>query len=68
MPIRRKSLQKKTNNNQSMQLSFFGYDNLSFKVINLSNPQHFDNLCNKFKLKKIITNASFTLPLIFIKK
>ena len=70
MPIRRNFLLKKNNNNQSRQLSFFGYDNLSFKAINLSNRQRFDNLCNKFKLKKIITNTSLALalPLIFIKK
>ena len=68
MLIRRKSSLKKINYKKLSQLSFFGHDNLSFKTINLPKAQRFDNLCNKFKLKKIITNTFFTLPIILISK
>ena len=68
MVIRRKSSLKKINYQELNQLFFFGHDNLSFKVINLPKAQRFDNLCNKFKLKKIVTNVLFALPIIFISK
>jgi hypothetical protein len=31
----------------------FGRDNLLFKTINMPKKQIFDNLCKKFKLKKL---------------
>ena len=68
MVIRRKSSLKKINYKKLGQLSFFGHDNLSFKVINLPKAQRFDNLCNKFKIKKIVTNTFFKLPIILINK
>ena len=36
------------------QLNLFGRDNLSFKVVNMPVPQRYDNMCSKFRLKKII--------------
>ena len=47
------------------QKSFFGRDNLSFKTVNMSKKQRLDNICNDFKLKKLIKNIY--LPLIIIK-
>ena len=43
---------KNNKNNCSDQISFFGYDNLHFKTVNLSARQKFKNLCPKFNLKK----------------
>ena len=68
MVIRRKSSLKKINYKKSGQLFFFDHDNLFFKVINLRKAQRFNNLCNKFKIKKIVTNTFFTLAIILINK
>ena len=48
------------------QISFFGYDNLSFKTVNLPKPQKFVNLCRIFHIKKIITNNSIFINYIKI--
>ena len=40
------------------QRSFFGYDNLFFKTVNLPKPQRFKSLCRKFHIKKVIYNNS----------
>tara|TARA_Y100001970_G_C13929670_1_gene697572 strand:- start:291 stop:494 length:204 start_codon:yes stop_codon:yes gene_type:complete len=48
------------------QISFFGYDNLHFKTINLPKRQRFKNLCSVFSLKKIINHTSTVLKVIKI--
>ena len=66
MPIRRKSsLYKKYYENMG-QISFFGYDNLHFKTVNLPNRQRFKNLCPVFNLKIIINTKSISLRFIEI--
>ena len=67
MVIRRQSSLDKINYEISGQLSLFGRDNLSFKTVNLPNAQRYDNLCNKFKLKKIIKINFLQIPIIAIK-
>ena len=54
MPIRRKSSLYKKYYENIGQISFFGYDNLHFKTVNLPNRQRFKNLCPVFNLKIII--------------
>ena len=49
---------------QKKQYSFFGYDNLYFKTINLPKRQRFNNLCPIFKLKKIENKYPIYLKLI----
>jgi hypothetical protein len=68
MIIRRQSSLNKINYETLGQLSLFGRDNLSFKTVNLPKAQRYDNLCNKFRLKKIIKIISLTIPIIVIKK
>ena len=63
MVIRRKSSIYKRYYETKGQDSFFGYDNLHFKTVNLPARQNFKNLCPKFNLKKIVQTKS-----IFIKK
>ena len=67
MPIRRKSSLYKKYYEKIGQISFFGYDNIAFKTINLPNRQRFKNLCSRFKLKKIVKTKSIYLILINIK-
>ena len=43
------------------QISMFGRDNLTFKTVNMSKKQKFQNICRNFNLKKPIKN--FFLPL-----
>ena len=64
MPIRRKSsLYKKYYENMG-QISFFGYDNLHFKTVNLPKKQRLKNLCKKFSIKLIIQNNPVFLKVI----
>jgi len=63
MVIHRKSSKHKRYYEAKGQDSFFGYDNLHFKTVNLPARQNFKNLCPKFNLKKIVQTKS-----IFIKK
>ena len=56
----------KINYEISGQLSLFGRDNLSFKTVNLPKAQRYDNLCNKFRLKKLVSNLYLSLPAIII--
>ena len=49
---------KNNKNNCSDQISFFGYDNLFFKTVNLPKPQRFKSLCRKFHIKKVIYTNS----------
>jgi len=60
MPIRRKSSIDKHYYESIGQGVLFGYDNLSFKTVNLPNKQRLTNLCKKFSVKIIIqTNPVF---------
>ena len=68
MVILRQSSLDKINYEISGQLSLFGRDNLSFKTVNLPKAQQYDNLCNKFRLKKIIKINFLLIPIITIKK
>jgi len=68
MVIRRKSSLDKINYELMGQQSFFGRDNLSFKTINLPRSQRYVNLCNKFRLKKLVSNLYLSLPAIIINK
>lgn len=67
MVIRRQSSLDKINYEISGQLAFFGRDNLSFKTVNLPKVQRYNNLCNKFRLKKIIKINFLPIPIIVIK-
>ena len=67
MVIRRQSSLDKINYEISGQLAFFGRDNLSFKTVNLPKVQRYKNLCNKFRLKKIIKINFLPIPIIVIK-
>ena len=66
MVIRRKSSIYKRFYETKGQDSFFGYDNLHFKTINLPVRQHFKNLCPKFNLKKIVNSKSVSIKKIEI--
>jgi len=66
MVIRRKSSLDKINYELMGQQSFFGRDNLSFKTVNLPRSQRYDNLCNKFRLKILVSNLHLSLPIIVI--
>jgi len=48
------------------QKSFFGRDNLFFKTVNMPKKQNFDNICKKFKLKKLVQNTYLPLKIIII--
>tara|TARA_B110001454_G_C12548693_1_gene362587 strand:- start:461 stop:670 length:210 start_codon:yes stop_codon:yes gene_type:complete len=67
MVIRRQSSLDKINFEISGQLSLFGRDNISFKTVNLPKVQRYDNLCNKFRLKKIIKINFLPIPIVVIK-
>jgi len=56
MVIRRKPSLDKINYELMGQRSFFGKDNLSLKTVNLPCSQQYDNLCNKFRLKILVSN------------
>ena len=64
MVVRRKSLINIKNYELNGQLSFFGRDNLPFKSINLPKSQKYKNLCNKFKLKKIVCRTPLALQIL----
>ena len=66
MVTRRKSSLDKINYELMGQQSFFGRDNLSFKTVNLPHSQRYENLCYKFKLKKLVSNLHLPLPAIII--
>ena len=66
MVIRCQSSLDKINFEISGQLSLFGRDNLSFKTVNLPKAQRYDNLCNKFRLKKLVSNLHLSLSAIII--
>jgi hypothetical protein len=64
MVIWRKSSLDKINYELMGQQSFFGRDNLSFKTVNLPRSQRYDNLCNKFRLRILVSNLHLSLPII----
>ena len=66
MVIRRKSSLDKINYELMGQQSFFGRDNLSFKTVNLPRSQRYDNLCNKFRLRILVSHLHLSLPIIII--
>ncbi len=66
MVIRRKSSLDKINYELMGQQSFFGRDNLSFKTVNLPRSQRYDNLCNKFRLRILVSNLHLSLPTIIL--
>jgi len=66
MVIRRKSSLDKINYELMGQQSFFGRDNLSFKTVNLPRSQRYDNLCNKFRLRILVSNLHLSLPIIIL--
>tara|TARA_B100001123_G_C15089709_1_gene939115 strand:+ start:819 stop:1028 length:210 start_codon:yes stop_codon:yes gene_type:complete len=68
MVIKRQYSIDKKNYEKSGQLSLFGRDNLYFKSINLPNPQRFQNLCKKFKLKKIECKFKLLFEVIDLNK
>ena len=51
--MKKKFLKDKYFYELSGQIPIFGFDNLTFKTINIPKKQNFDNICSKFKLKKI---------------
>jgi len=64
MVIHRKSSKCKKYYESIGQGSFFGYDNLHFKTINLPARQNFKNLCPNFNLKKIINRKLISIKII----
>jgi len=64
MVIRRKSSVYKKYCESIGQETFFGYDNLNFKTVNLSKKQHFKNLCAKFNLKLLIKRKKILIDFI----
>ena len=66
MALKRKSFLDKKNYELFGQQCFFGKDNIVFKTVNLPKPQRYDNLCEKFRIKKIIIEISLPLPTFMI--
>ena len=66
MVIWRKSSLDNINYELMGQQSFFGRDNLSFKTVNLPRSQRYDNLCNKFRLRILVSNLHLSLPIIIL--
>ena len=64
--IKNKTSVKIINYENNGQLKFFGKDNLSFKTVNLSKKQRFDNICNIFKLKKIVKKTKVRLTFLIV--
>lgn len=62
--IKKKSSVNIDFNEKNGQEFFFGKDNLSFKTINMAKKQRYDNICPKFKLKKIINNKHLFLDIV----
>ena len=71
MPITRKDTILKLFYEANGQQTMFGYDNLQFKTVNHPRKHKLVNLCNEFKIKKLIfdkalhlryTNATLNTP------
>ena len=66
MPITTKDAVLKRLYEENGQQQMFGYDNLQFKTVNHPTPHKFVDLCNKFKLKKLITDKALSLSYLSI--
>ena len=66
MALKRKSSLDKKNYELFGQQCFFGRDNIAFRAVNLPKPQRYDNLCEKFRIKKIKTKIFLPLPTLMI--
>jgi len=64
--IKKQSSLDKIINEKNSQKSFFGRDNLFFKKVNMPKKQNFDNICKKFKLKKLVQNIYLPLKIVII--
>tara|TARA_Y100001936_G_C15829250_1_gene535903 strand:- start:312 stop:515 length:204 start_codon:yes stop_codon:yes gene_type:complete len=64
MPIRRKSSIDKKNYERFGQRLLFGYDNLSFKTVNLPKKQRLINLSKEFSIKRIVQKKPILLSII----
>jgi len=54
MPITRKDTILKLFYEANGQQTMFGYDNLQFKTVNHPRKHKLVNLCNEFKIKKLV--------------
>ncbi len=61
MPITTKDAILKRLYEENGQQQMFGYDNLQFKTVNHPRKHKLINLCNKFKIKKLITDKALHL-------
>jgi len=66
MPITTKDAILKRLYEENGQLQMFGYDNLQFKTVNHPTPHRFVELCNKFKLKKLVFDKELKLGYLSI--
>ena len=66
MPITRKDTILKLFYEANGQQTMFGYDNLQFKTVNHPRPHKFVDLCNKFKLKKLVIDKALRLGYLTI--
>jgi hypothetical protein len=66
MPITTKDAILKRLYEANGQQQMFGYDNLQFKTVNHPTPHKFVNLCNKFKLKKLVIDKALSLSYLSI--
>ena len=62
--MQKKNLFNKTIYELNGQIAMFGRDNLSFKSINMPKKQSFINICNNFKLKKIVKRTNIALSIV----
>lgn len=54
MPITKKDTILKQYYEDNGQQTMFGYDNLQFKTVNHPRKHKLVNLCNEFKIKKLV--------------
>ena len=66
MPITTKDAILKRLYEENGQQQMFGYDNLQFKTVNHPTPHRFMELCNKFKLKKLVFDKELKLGYLSI--
>lgn len=68
MPITRKDTILKLFYEANGQQTMFGYDNLQFKTVNHPRKHKLVNLCNEFKIKKLIIGEPNKAPKNLIPK
>ncbi len=61
MPITRKDTLLKLFYEANGQQTMFGYDNLQFKTVNHPRKHKLINLCNEFKIKKLVIGQPLQL-------